>query len=107
VEEYPTISGEGNMEQNVFEKSVDQTRLDRLRGSILAAVSEFEYEGFDNMEIARALVGAGYTRARREKNSTLWESFMQFCRDTAAQSLVQHEVLGRTLYDEMEKQKIN
>lgn len=92
--------------QNPFEKSVDQTRLDRLRGGILAAVSEFEDEGFTNMEIARALIWASYSRASRE-SIIVRESFWQFCKDNAAQTLEKFKTADRAFALEYVKQQIN
>ena len=94
------------MDKNLFEKSVDQTRLDRLRGEIIASVSEFEDEGYNNLEIARALVWVAYRRAFREK---LWvqDSFFQHVRDMAGSIMKAGKEAGDEEIHKMLAKEIN
>jgi hypothetical protein len=107
LKEESNAAGKGlRMEQNPFEKSIDQTRLDRLRGGILAFVSDFEQQGYDDFEVARALVWVAYRRVRRAPQP-LYEHFLQFVRNTAQEALDDGSALVRSFTKENEKNKIN
>lgn len=94
------------MEQNLFEKSIDQTRIDHLRGEIVAFVSDFEQQGYDDFEVARALIWAAYKRVRRQPHP-LYENFLQYVRDNAQEAMNDASALIRSFTKENEKNKIN
>lgn len=94
------------MNKSLFEKSIDRTHLNRLEGEILAFVSDFEQQGYDNMEIARALFYAGVERAGRE-DGFIYESFLQFVRDWASRFIVGKREFVEKAARQAEKEKWN
>lgn len=70
------------LKDSTFARMTDRSRLDRLQGEILAFVSDFEQEGYSNMEIARQLIGAAFLRARRERVLIL-DGFHRHVRDAS------------------------
>ncbi len=95
------------MTEQKFPRLTDRTRLDRLQGEILAFVSGFEGQGYDNLEIARELLGAAFERAGREPRQYITESFYQHVCQRTTQLLADMEGLTREMAAEYEKQKIN
>lgn len=95
------------MEKNKFEKSIDQTRLNKLRGEILAFVSDYEEKGYANMEIARALVWVGLKRSQREGDLSVSENFYHFLRDIAVDTLAREHQTVREATAERLKNEIN
>jgi hypothetical protein len=95
------------MDHDAFLKSMDRTRLDHLKGEILAFVSDFEAQGYHNMDIARMLVEAGFNRADRDITAGIPESFRQHVRDTCVRYLAEAEAFGEKVSRRIEREKWN
>lgn len=89
-----------------FTELTDRARLDRLKGEILAFVSDFEAHGYTNLEIARELVGAAFERAWREPRNYLAESFYQHVHQVSGRLISESEHLIRESAAEHAKSKI-
>ena len=94
------------MTDNLFTKSINTERHERLVGEILAFVSDADSHGYTNMEIVRALWQASNTRARRE-DSIIYESFVEWEIETATRFLAKSRAFIRECALRMEKEKQN
>jgi len=92
-------------EENLFTKSIDSTRQDRLLGEILAHVSDAEQQGYTNMEIARTLLRAAHERAWREP--VRMESFLQWQIDEATRTQANVRTIRQDAVLREETNKLN
>jgi hypothetical protein len=92
------------MERPTFAEMTDRSRLDRLRGEILAFVSDFENNGYSNLEIARELVAASFNRASREEKRYIEESFYHHVVGVTTRLIGEMNALGREMATRVYKQ---
>ena len=92
------------MERPTFAEMTDRGRLDRLRGEILAFVSDFENNGYSNLEIARELVAASFNRAAREEKIYIEKSFYHHVLGVTSRLLGGMDALGREMATRVYKQ---
>lgn len=95
------------MEHEPSQQDTEQTRRqDRLRGEIVAFVSDFNDEGYDNFEIARALIWAAYHKVRREPAPEHYD-FMKLIRDSAQDGMDIVTAMAEVCLADQEKNEIN
>lgn len=78
------------MEEKTFSALMDRTRQDRLEGEILLFCSDLEEHGYNNFNIAYALVRAAMARIRREE-TVAREYFYVSLRETTEKVLGAYE----------------
>lgn len=85
---------------------VDTPETDRLRGKIVAFVSDLKEQGFDNFAVGRALVWSSYHVAEQEPPPVHYE-FLQRVRDNAQEGLNIVVDMVQASLNVQEKMKIN
>lgn len=95
------------MEQQPPQDDTEKTQhRDRLRGEIVAFVSDFNEQGYNNIDIAQALIWAAYHVVRREPAPEHY-GFLKFIRDSAQEDMDIVMAMAKACLEHQEEMKIN